>query len=107
MAVKPKQAGYISINRQNNSKKCNLTFKFINMKKLIFTLIAILGFAITSSAQQAATKKTEKATKEIKKIENKVVLKKDGTPDKRYKEAKADVVLKKDGTPDKRYTKKK
>jgi hypothetical protein len=77
------------------------------MKKLIFALIAVLGFAFTSSAQD--TKKKEvKTTKEVKKTDPKVVLKKDGTPDKRYKENKEPkVVLKKDGTPDKRYTKKK
>jgi LAS superfamily LD-carboxypeptidase LdcB len=95
------------------------------MKQLIFMLIALFGFAITSSAQQTVTKKTEKATKEVKtttkavlkkdgtvdkrykEVKTNVVLKKDGTPDKRYKEAKTEVVLKKDGTPDKRYTKKK
>ena len=76
------------------------------MKKIIFTLVALFGFAITSSAQQTATKKVEKVTKEVK-TTTKVVLKKDGTPDKRYKESKPTVVLKKDGTPDKRYTKKK
>ncbi len=76
------------------------------MKKIIFTLIAFLGFAITSSAQQTVTKKTEKVTKEVK-TTTKAVLKKDGTVDKRYKEVKTNVVLKKDGTPDKRYTKKK
>lgn len=75
------------------------------MKKLIFTLIAMLGFAFTSSAQ--ATKKKEvTTTKEVKKTDTKVVLKKDGTPDKRFTK-KEKVVLKKDGTPDKRYTKKK
>lgn len=69
------------------------------MKKVFLALIAILGFALTSSAQQGTTK-TTKTTK----TETKVVLKKDGTPDKRYKQAeKPKVVLKKDGTPDKRY----
>jgi hypothetical protein len=69
------------------------------MKKVFLAFIAILGFALTSSAQQGTTK-TTKTTK----TETKVVLKKDGTPDKRYKQAeKPKVVLKKDGTPDKRY----
>ena len=76
------------------------------MKKIIFALIALFGFAITSSAQQSAQKKTEKVTKEVT-TTTKAVLKKDGTVDKRYKEVKKEVVLKKDGTPDKRYTKKK
>ena len=77
------------------------------MKKLIFALIAIVGFAFASPAQQE-TKKKVTTTKEVKKTDTKVVLKKDGTPDKRYKENKTTkVILKKDGTPDKRYTKKK
>lgn len=77
------------------------------MKKLIFASIAIVGFAFASSAQQE-TKKKVTITKEVKKTDTKVVLKKDGTPDKRYKENKTTkVILKKDGTPDKRYTKKK
>jgi hypothetical protein len=77
------------------------------MKKLIFALIAIVGFAFASFAQQE-TKKKVTTTKEVKKTDTKVVLKKDGTPDKRYKENKTTkVILKKDGTPDKRYTKKK
>lgn len=77
------------------------------MRKLFLTLIAILGFTITLSAQQVqrkTAKKTEKASKELKKTEAKVVLKKDGTPDKRYKKNTISKVhLKKDGTPDKRY----
>jgi len=77
------------------------------MRKLIFAVIALLGFSITTSAQQGVAKKakkTEKAVKEIKKTEEKVILKKDGTPDKRFKEnKKPQVPLKKDGTPDKRY----
>lgn len=77
------------------------------MRKLIFALIALLGFSISVAAQQVApktTKKTEKAAKELKKSDTKVVLKKDGTPDKRYKNNKQTKVnLKKDGTPDKRY----
>ena len=78
------------------------------MKKLIYALFAILGFAFTSSAFQDSKKKVVKTTKEVKKTDTKVVLKKDGTPDKRFKEVKKEnVVLKKDGTPDKRYTKKK
>ena len=77
------------------------------MKKLICASIAIVGFAFASSAQQE-TKKKVTITKEVKKTDTKVVLKKDGTPDKRYKENKTTkVILKKDGTPDKRYTKKK
>ena len=90
------------------------------MKKVFLTLIALLGFALTSSAQQATektAKKTEKVAKEVKKdgkaadakkTETKTVLKKDGTPDKRFKQAEAPKqVLKKDGTPDKRYKEKK
>jgi colicin import membrane protein len=80
------------------------------MKKVFLAVIAFLGFAMTSSAQQGVTKtakKTEKAANEVKK-ETKTVLKKDGTPDKRYKQAEAPkAVLKKDGTPDKRYKEKK
>lgn len=81
------------------------------MKKLIFAAIAILGFAFSSPAQEKAktVKKTQTETKIVKKdgkvtkkTEEKVVLKKDGTPDKRYKTSKT-TVLKKDGTPDKRY----
>jgi hypothetical protein len=80
------------------------------MKKIIVSLIAILGFAITGMAQEVAKKvikKTETITKVVKKTDikvtdAKVVLKKDGTPDKRYK-ATEKKVLKKDGTPDKRY----
>jgi hypothetical protein len=61
--------------------------------------LPFLGFALTSSAQQGATKTTKAA-----KTETKTVLKKDGTPDKRYKQdKKPTTVLKKDGTPDKRY----
>ncbi len=77
------------------------------MRKIFFTLIALFCFTITLSAQQAPTKtakKTEKTSKELKKTEAKVVLKKDGTPDKRYKNnTTSKVHLKKDGTPDKRY----
>ena len=73
------------------------------MKKVFLAFIAILGFALSSSAQQTTTK-TTKTTK----TETKTVLKKDGTPDKRYKQAeKPKPVLKKDGTPDKRYKEKK
>ena len=68
------------------------------MKKVFLAVIAFLGFALTSSAQQSTSKtakKTEKAAKEVKK-ETKTVLKKDGTPDKRYKQAEAPkAVLKK------------
>lgn len=80
------------------------------MKKVFLMVLAVLGFALTSSAQEGTkTKKVEK-TKVVKekdgdvkkKTETTVVLKKDGTPDKRYKSTKK-VVLKKDGTPDKRY----
>lgn len=90
------------------------------MKKVFLAVVALLGFALTSSAQEVAVKagkKTEKAAKEVKKevktaevkkTENKTVLKKDGTPDKRFKQAEAPKqVLKKDGTPDKRYKEKK
>lgn len=87
------------------------------MKKLMLSLIAILGFTIMASAQQEApqraVKKTEAKTRTVTKTEakatdvktttdTKVVLKKDGTPDKRYKKTKT-VVTKKDGTPDMRY----
>jgi hypothetical protein len=69
------------------------------MKKVFLAFIAVLGFVLTSSAQQGTTKTTKTA-----KTETKTVLKKDGTPDKRYKQAeKPKPVLKKDGTPDKRY----
>lgn len=78
------------------------------MKKLYLAMIAVLGFALTASAQQVTkktVKKTEKSLalgkKEVK-IKEKVVMKKDGTPDKRYKQT-TKVVMKKDGTPDKRY----
>jgi len=57
------------------------------MKKIIFALIALFRFAITSFAQQSTKKKTEKETKEVK-TTTKTVLKKDGTVDKRYKVAK-------------------
>ena len=90
------------------------------MKKVFLAVVALLGFALTSSAQQATektVKKTEKVTKEVKKdgkvveskkTETKTVLKKDGTPDKRFKKTEeTKTVLKKDGTPDKRYKEKK
>jgi len=78
------------------------------MRKIFLTVLAVLGFALTASAQEV-TKKTVKKTetKIVKKDDGNgakkttVVLKKDGTPDKRYK--KTTTVLKKDGTPDKRY----
>jgi uncharacterized protein (DUF2147 family) len=87
------------------------------MRKVLLCLMAVLGFAFASQAQEPAKKvvKTTKTVKknevpavvEQKKVEKKVtkegvVLKKDGTPDKRYK-SKEKVVLKKDGTPDRRY----
>jgi energy-converting hydrogenase Eha subunit F len=80
------------------------------MRKLILAVIALLGFTLSTSAQQAPKKvdkaKTEAKKPEAKKEETKVVLKKDGTPDKRFKENKeTKVVLKKDGTPDKRFNK--
>ena len=61
------------------------------MKKVFLAVIAFLGFALTSSAQDVAVKaakKTEKVAKEVKKTETKTVLKKDGTPDKRFKDKK-------------------
>lgn len=86
------------------------------MKKICILILALLGFSLTSFAQQSpkiTTTKTEtvaqKAKKDGKKVitktvETKVVLKKDGTPDKRYKKTKVEkIVLKKDGTPDRRY----
>jgi len=86
------------------------------MKKLMLSLIAILGFSMMVSAQEAATKTVKKVETKTKvkteakaadaktktTTESKVVLKKDGTPDKRYKKTKT-VVTKKDGTPDMRY----
>lgn len=77
------------------------------MKKIIFALIAVIGFAFNGMAQEVKkTTKTEKTAKVEKKTETKVVLKKDGTPDKRFtKQTETKVVLKKDGTPDKRYKK--
>lgn len=80
------------------------------MKRLFLTVLAVLGFAITASAQEVQKTKKVETTKVVKhkdgdvkkKTETTVVLKKDGTPDKRYKTTKK-VVLKKDGTPDKRY----
>ncbi len=90
------------------------------MKNVFLAVVALLGFAFTSSAQLSTSKtvkKTEKITKEVKKdgkmtelkkTETKTVLKKDGTPDKRYKQAEeAKPMLKKDGTPDKRFKVKK
>ncbi|MBC7523168.1 MAG: hypothetical protein H7239_01835 [Flavobacterium sp.] len=75
------------------------------MKNLFVTLIALLGFTLTSYSQEVA-KKSTKSTKVVSKTEVKTVMKKDGTPDKRYsKKVETKVVLKKDGTPDKRYTK--
>jgi hypothetical protein len=78
------------------------------MRKLMLAVMAMIGFTLTASAQQAP-KKTDKAAKETKapaakKEEAKTPLKKDGTPDKRFKENKeAKGPLKKDGTPDKRF----
>ncbi len=73
------------------------------MRKLILAVIALLGFTLSTSAQQTP-KKVDKAKTEVKKEEAKVPLKKDGTPDKRFKDNKeSKVVLKKDGTPDKRF----
>ncbi|WP_293871949.1 hypothetical protein [Flavobacterium sp.] len=78
------------------------------MRKLMFAIMALVGFTLTSSAQQAP-KKADKAAKETKapaakKEEAKAPLKKDGTPDKRFKKKEeAKTPLKKDGTPDKRY----
>jgi Flp pilus assembly protein TadB len=80
------------------------------MKKVFLAVLAILGFAFTTSAQQGTPKKAQKTEKTVvvKTTETKTVLKKDGTPDKRYKQnEKTKVVLKKDGTPDKRYNNKK
>ena len=84
------------------------SLNYKKMRKIFLAVIAVLGFTFTASAQEVkkTIKKTEKTVeagkKEVKTTE-KVVLKKDGTPDKRYKNAKKTVVLKKDGTPDKRY----
>ena len=82
------------------------------MRKLILAVIALLGFTLSTTAQQkpkkAAKAKTETKKTEAKKEEAKAPLKKDGTPDKRFKENKeTKVVLKKDGTPDKRFKGKK
>jgi hypothetical protein len=86
------------------------------MKKLVFTIVVLLGFTFTTIAQdnsKKALKKTETVVKKVgkegktvitKTKKTTVVLKKDGTLDKRYKNTTASgVVLKKDGTPDKRY----
>jgi len=58
------------------------------MRKLILAVIALLGFTLSTTAQQKPKKadkaKTE-AKKEAKKEEAKAPLKKDGTPDKRFK----------------------
>ena len=61
------------------------------MRKVFLAVIALLGFALTTSAQEVkkTVKKTEKTVtaagkKEVKTTE-KVIMKKDGTPDKRYK----------------------
>jgi hypothetical protein len=68
------------------------------MRKLLLAVIALFGFTLATSAQQAP----KKATKPAK--ETKAPLKKDGTPDKRFKEnKKTKGPLKKDGTPDKRF----
>ena len=78
------------------------------MRKLMFAIMALVGFTFSAAAQQAP-KKADKAAKETKapaakKMEAKATLKKDGTPDKRFKAPKAaKAPLKKDGTPDKRY----
>jgi hypothetical protein len=83
------------------------------MRRIFLAVIAILGFTFTASAQEVkktvkkAEKTVEAGKKEIKTTTEKVVLKKDGTPDKRYKTVEKTVVLKKDGTPDKRYKEKK
>ncbi|MBP6558033.1 MAG: hypothetical protein KA213_06675, partial [Flavobacterium sp.] len=77
------------------------------MKK-VFLLCLLFAFVLNTNAQgkksEKAKDKTEKAEKKAKKegkeAEDKVRLKKDGTPDKRYtKDDKSP--LKKDGTPDK------
>jgi hypothetical protein len=84
------------------------------MKNLFLSVLAVLGFALSVSAQEGATKTKTKKTEKVtsangktavkEKTETKTVLKKDGTPDKRYKvNQEKKVVLKKDGTPDKRY----
>ncbi len=77
------------------------------MRKLLLAVMAVIGFSLSATAQQAP-KKDAKAAKEAKapakKEEAKAPLKKDGTPDKRFKENKeAKGPLKKDGTPDKRF----
>jgi len=99
------------------------------MKKLMFCLMAVLAFTLTSQAQ-ASKKTTTTATipggtvktsthvvdnknktmvqrkTQVKtadansNTQSKVVYKKDGTVDRRYKSSKT---LKKDGTPDMRY----
>ncbi|WP_333600803.1 hypothetical protein [Flavobacterium sp.] len=81
------------------------------MRKVMLAVMALIGFTLSASAQQAP-KKAAPAAKETKapakKEEAKAPLKKDGTPDKRFKANKeTKVVLKKDGTPDKRYKPKK
>ena len=87
------------------------------MRKLILAIVALLGFTVSTTAQQAPKKadkakteaktdikKTEAKKEEAKKPDAGTHLKKDGTPDKRFKENKeAKPVLKKDGTPDKLY----
>lgn len=86
------------------------------MRKLMLAVMALIGFGLSATAQQAP-KKDAKASKEAKapakkeeakapakKEEVKAPLKKDGTPDKRFKENKEPKgPLKKDGTPDKRF----
>jgi hypothetical protein len=72
------------------------------MRKLMLAVMALIGFTLSTSAQQAPKKAPAAKT------ETKAPLKKDGTPDKRFKANKEPkVVLKKDGTPDKRYKPKK
>ena len=89
------------------------------MKKLIFALIVLISFTLSTAAQQtpkkpAAPKKEVKAPKKevkapiVKNEAPKPPFKKDGTPDKRFKVNKAPKApLKKDGTPDKRFKKNK
>lgn len=69
------------------------------MRKLMFALVALLGFTLSVHAQDKSKKAAVKPA-----TETKAPLKKDGTPDKRFKENKKPKgPLKKDGTPDKRF----
>jgi hypothetical protein len=68
------------------------------MRKLMLAVMALIGFTLSTTAQQAPKKAPAAKT------ETKAPLKKDGTPDKRFKDNKTPKgPLKKEGTPDKRF----